>query len=210
MYEKAVNLHKREEVEEAAENIIRQGFKPDVIFFDTLFHSAIGANFSEPEDMVNVVLRARWLIREVGARAGFIAHHTPKDGKSLFGTNALLASVDVLWLSEVDKGQRHKAILSCERMKGARMFEPLQLSFQSMKLAVAPNSWGTKEVEQLVLDMAVKAAAKEKTKEDQDLEEMEFNLETMLGNGATNGDWFRQMQKWTSHGEVQADFAENV
>ena len=194
MFEKAVNLHKEEEVRYAADAIKQQGLKPHVILFDTLFHSSIGADLIKPEHMLPIIERARWLMAEVGARTGFIAHHTPKDGKTLFGTQALLATVDVVWRS--DATDVNKATLSCERIKRARVFTPIELTFQSMNLQMAPNSFGDEWIEQLVLTGDVQPAAKAKSREDQDLKEMVFMLEHYLGNKATFTAWLEQMWKF--------------
>jgi AAA domain len=208
IFKKAVNLHEEGDVVIAAKNIKRQWLKPDIIFFDTLFHSSIGADLNSPEDMLRVVGRARWFMAEVGARAGVIIHHTPKDGKSLFGTNALLASVDVLWRLETATAP-NTAKLTCDRMRGARSFDPIELTFQSISLRMAPNSWGDEWIEQLVLSSTM-PAAKQKTQEDEDLEMMEFNLESLLGNKATNSAWFEQMVKWTSRNGKQEGWSKST
>jgi hypothetical protein len=203
MFEKAVNLHKDEEVGDAADCIKRQGLKPNVIFFDTLFHSSLEADLTKPDQLLPILARARWLMAKVGARTGFLAHHTPKDGQTLFGTQALKATVDVVWRS--DAIDATKAKLSCERIKRARVFDPIELTFRSMNLPMAPNSWGDEWVEQLVLDLNVKPAAKEKTKEDQDLEDMEMNLELLLSNKATRTAWLEQMWKYFKVGKEDKD-----
>jgi hypothetical protein len=202
MFDKAVNLHNQSEVEAARDAIKAQGLKPDIIFFDTLFHSSIGADLMKPEQMLPIIERARWLTQQVGARTGFIAHHTPKHGKTLFGTQALLATVDVVWRS--DKINENTAKLTCERIKRARIFLPITLTFHSMELQMIPNSFGDEWVEQLVLDLNVQPATT-KTKEDQDLENMEFQLETILGNKATFTDWLEQMWKYSNIKENDLD-----
>jgi hypothetical protein len=196
MFDKAINLHNQSEVEAAHNAIKAQNLKPGVIFFDTLFHSSIGADLMKPEQMLPIIERARWLTTQVGARTGFIAHHTPKHGKTLFGTQALLATVDVVWRS--DKINEYTAKLTCERIKRARIFPPITLTFHSMELQMTPNSFGDEWVEQLVLNLNVQHASKAKTKEEQDLEDMEYQLETFLGNKATSAAWFDHMAKWTS------------
>jgi hypothetical protein len=76
-------------------------------------------------------------VGEVGAHAGIIVHHTPKDGKTMFGTQALLASVDWVWRS--DAIDATSATLTCERMKSARAFAKIKLTFHSVQLRMAPN-----------------------------------------------------------------------
>jgi AAA domain len=172
MFRTAVNLHRQEEVEAAAKAIKAQGIKPRIVIFDTLFHSSIGADLKEPDEMLAILDRARWLMAEVGARTGIIVHHTPKDGKTMFGTQALLASVDWVWRS--DAIDTTSATLTCERMKSARAFASIKLTFHSMKLRMAPNSWGDEWVEQLVLDLNVQPApeASKKAEGQEELDEL--------------------------------------
>jgi AAA domain-containing protein len=192
---KPINLYK-DDLRTAVENIQRQGFKPDVIFYDTFFHSTVGADLQKPEVVLPIVDRLRALGKELGARGSKVIHHTPKEGDKLFGSQTLLASIDLSWLLEEKKGSPNTATLTCKRMRGARNFDPIELTFQSIELRMAPNRWGNEWIEQLVLASDVKPAPKAKTKEDEDLEDMEMLLECFLGNKATFTAWLEQMWKY--------------
>ena len=108
---KAINLFKNSPAK-AIENIERQNFKPDVIFYDTFFHSTIGADLKLTEVVLPIIDRMRALGTALGARGGKILHHTPKDGDTLFGTQALLASLDLLWKLEEKKANPNTAMHS--------------------------------------------------------------------------------------------------
>ena len=115
-----VNLHKQEEVECAAENILRQGLKPGLIIWDTLFHNSLGADLRKPEDVLPIFNRERWLMKEVGADTGLTLHHTPKDGIGFFGSVSLEGTVDVILHSEEkDPPQQLSAANVCDGLAGS-------------------------------------------------------------------------------------------
>ena len=194
MFDQAVNLHVEDEVVTAANDIKRQNLEPDLIIWDTLFHTTLGADLTLPKDVLPIFRRARWLMAQTGARSGFMVHHTPKDGKGTFGSVAIPASVDVI-MDSVAKDP-DIATLTNERMRRARVFDPIDIKMVSIKLKTLPDDEGIDEVDQLVVASGA-PAAKQPTKEDEDLDMMEFNLEAILGNRATRTQWLKQMQHYS-------------
>jgi hypothetical protein len=166
---RAVNLHIRDAVVKAILAISKLGVRYDVIFIDTLFHSSIGANISDAKETLPIMQHVRELTAGAGAKSCVLIHHTPKDGKGTFGSVVILASVDVI-MDSVAK-------------------DP------SVKVETEPDDEGITEEEQLVI-VSGAPAAKMKSKEDEDLDIMQFLLACFLGNRATHTQWLEEMQKY--------------
>jgi hypothetical protein len=204
MFDQAVNLHVEDQVVTAADDIKRQNLEPDLIIWDTLFHTTLGADLTLPKDVLPIFRRARWLLAKIEAHSGLMVHHTPKDGKGTFGSVAIPASVDVI-MDSVAKDP-NTATLTCERMRRARVFDPIEIKMVSYTLKTKPDEEGIDEVDQLVVASGA-PAAKQPTKEDEDLEMMEFNLEAILGNRATRTQWLKQMKHYSKgEGWSEASF----
>jgi hypothetical protein len=196
MFNRPVNLHKQLEVELAAENIKRQGLKPGLIIWDTLFHNSLGADLRKPEDVMPIFARERWLMKEVGAHTGLTLHHTPKDGVGFFGSVSLEGTVDVILHSE--QRDPHTAILSCERMRRSRRFDPMEIKLTSIKVETLPDDEGETTIDEMVVTGSTAAPAKA-SKQENDLSSMEFVLETMLGNKATSTVWQEAMEAFSNN-----------
>jgi hypothetical protein len=195
LFDQAVNLYQEREVAIAAEDIKRQNLKPDLIVWDTLFHTTLGADLTLPKDVLPIFRRARWLMAQTGARSGLMVHRTPKDGKGTFGSVAIPASVDVI-MDSVAKDP-DTATLTCERMRRARVFDPIEIKLLRITVKTQPDDEGIDEVDQLVVASGA-PAAKQPTREDEDLDMMELHLEAILGNRATHAQWLKQMQHYAS------------
>ena len=201
LFDQPVNLHYDVEVDTAIENINRQGIKPDLVVWDTLFHTTIGADLTLPKDVLPIFVRARKLLKEIQAHSGFLVHHTPKDGRSTFGSVTIPASVDVIMDAE-ENVPGSTITLSNPRMRRARAFDPIEIRLAPIKVETLPDDEGVKFVANGAPAPA-KATAKEK-----DLSNMEFVLEIVLGNRATNADWMVAMQQFAKgkKGWSQANF----
>jgi len=80
MFDQAVNLHVEDQVVTAADDIKRQNLEPDLIIWDTLFHTTLCADLTLPKDVLPIFRRARGLMAEIEAHSSLMVHHTPKDG----------------------------------------------------------------------------------------------------------------------------------
>jgi hypothetical protein len=74
MFDQAVNLHYDDDVKKAAEDIERQGLKPDLLVWDTLFHTTLGADLTLPKDVLPIFRRARELMKKIEAGSGLVVH----------------------------------------------------------------------------------------------------------------------------------------
>jgi hypothetical protein len=183
MFDQAVNLHVEDQVETAADDIKRQNLEPNLIIWDTLFHTTLGADLTLPKDVLPIFRRARWLMAKIEAHSGLMVHHTPKDGKGTFGSVAIPASVDVI-MDSVAKDP-NTATLTNERMRRARVFDPIEIKLENVTVKTRPDDEGVDEVDQLVVASGA-LAAKQPTKEDEDLDMMERMLVAQL-KGGKNG-----------------------
>lgn len=97
--------------------------------------------------------------------------------------------------------------LSNPRMRRARAFDPIEIRLAPIKVETLPDDEGVKFVDQLVVANGAPAPAKATAKE-KDLSNMEFVLEIVLGNRATNADWMVAMQQFAKgkKGWSQANF----
>jgi hypothetical protein len=198
---KAINLHSENEVTQAitalkADLHKDNDFVPEVVFIDTLFHSAVGAKFDKPEDMTPILQdRLKRLLREVGASTCVLVHHTTKDGKVEYGSVVIRATVDVI--IDMLANDETSTKLFCGRMRGARAFKPIDITLTSVMVETLPDDEGIIEEEQLVVTGSA-PAAKQPTKEDEDLELMGTVLTLFLGNKATYKQWFERVHEYTS------------
>ena len=149
MFDQIVNFHSDAEVATAITDIKRQGLKPDFVIWDTLFHSTVGADLTLPKDVLPIAQRMRDFMKAIGACSGLILHHTPKDGKGVWGSISITATVDVIMDSEA-KGP-DTATLTCERMRRARAFDPLDIKLASIQIETLPDDEGVALVDQLVV-----------------------------------------------------------
>jgi hypothetical protein len=195
MFDQAVNLHSDQDIGIAAEDIKRQRLKPDLLVWDTLFHTTLGADLTLPKDVLPIFRRARELMAKIGASSGLMVHHTPKDGRGTFGSVAIPASVDVIIDSE--KTAPNIARFSCERMRRAPPFDPIDITLATVTVRTKPDEEGIDEVDLLVVASGAPSVDKKTSKKDKDLEMMEFNLEWILGNKATHKQWLEQTQKFS-------------
>jgi AAA domain len=202
MFDQAVNLHSEEAVKIAAEDICGQDLRPDLIVWDTLFHTTLGADLTLPKDVLPVFRRARELMAKTGARSGLMVHHTPKDGKGTFGSVAIPASVDVIINSEANGPDT--ATLTNERMRRAPVFDPIEIKLAPVKVETLPDDEGVCEADQLAVATGAPSGVKSSKKPD-DLESMEFILEGPLGNRATRTQWMTRMQEF-GRGWSEANF----
>jgi hypothetical protein len=100
-----INFFKRDEVDRAIADLKRIDFKPKAVFVDTYFHSSQGADISTSvKDNLEVIGNIRHFAKDVGAEAIIVSDHTPKDGRSLFGSVIKGVTVDVLWESQTTEG----------------------------------------------------------------------------------------------------------
>jgi hypothetical protein len=132
-----------------------------------------------------------------------LVHHTPKDGKGFWGSVILEGSVDVMIHCESNATLPDTTTLTCERMKGARKFAPIDVTLKTQIIKTLPDEDGIDEVEQLVVVSGAPSVKKSKEEEKRIEEEEELGmmllfLENFLGNRATHGQWLAQMQKYAS------------
>jgi hypothetical protein len=202
MFDQAVNLHEDSEVYIAAEDIKRQDLKPDLLIWDTLFHTTLGADLTLPKDVLPIFRRARELMAKTGAHSGLMVHHTPKDGRGTFGSVAIPASVDVI-IDSVASGP-NTATVTNERMRRARVFDPIEITLMPVKVETLPDDEGVNDVDQLVVASSSPATAKPSKQTDQ-LEDMDLVLRTCLHNKATRTQWMTKMQEY-GRGWSEANF----
>lgn len=86
--------------------------------------------------------RARKLMKETKAHSGFLVHHTPKDGRGTFGSVSIPASVDVILDSAKSELNPNTATLTCERMRRAPAFDPMDVEFASIQVEPCPTTRG--------------------------------------------------------------------
>lgn len=123
-----------------------------------------------------------WKVEDGLAEVTFVViAHTDKKGQALFGSITQFADCDVLYqLERVEHA--NQATLTCI---DARDIEaPPAITFEMEKVPIV-----TAKGKELNLVVSKEVSAKEKTKQDQDLEDMEFQLEGILGNQATSAAW---------------------
>jgi len=204
LFDRAVNLYHENEVNGAIEEINRQALKPDLIVWDTLFHSSVGADLMLAKDVLPIMGHARKMMAGTGAHSGLPIHHTPKDGKGTYGSVTIAASVDVILNSEKSLAKPNTTTLSCERMRRARAFDPIDIEFASIQVETLPDDEGVTLVEQIVAAGGEPATTKASKKQD-DLSNMELVLETVLKNHATRTQWMTAMQKF-GRGWAEANF----
>jgi hypothetical protein len=125
IFEEPVNLYVRLEVERAVENILRQGIKPGILAFDTLFHNSASADLKEPDVVLGLFRNMRWMTQEIGAHTPITTHHPPKDGKGLWGSIMIVGDVGVI--HDFEKLAPDSTKLTCERMKLARIPDPMEV-----------------------------------------------------------------------------------
>jgi hypothetical protein len=180
--------------------LFNAGFRPDLVIIDTWFKATAGGDVSGQPDMAVALKNLRsfqsrlteWKVEDGLPEVTFVViAHTDKKGQALFGSITQFADCDVLY--QLDRVEHaNQATLTCI---DARDIEaPPAITFEMEKVPIVTAKG--KEFN-LVVSKEV-AAAKEKTKQDQDLEDMEFQLEGILGNQATSAAWFDQMVKWTN------------
>jgi hypothetical protein len=126
-------------------------FKPDVIIPDTYFHNSMGAKVAtSEEDNLKIISNVRDFAKAAGATAVIFADHTPKDGRSLFGSVVKMASFDVLW-EAVREGKALTARLINTRMRHAPMSRDLIVEFKEVELETQPDEYGQNRFPELVL-----------------------------------------------------------
>jgi hypothetical protein len=199
---RAVNFSKQDEVDRALAEIKRQ-FKPDTITIDTFFHSTVGADLSQPKEVLPIIGRIQKFLADLEAHTSMLVHHTPKDGKGFWGSVIIEGTVHAMIHCEVNAEKADTATLTCERMKGARKFNPIDITLETQAIKTEPDEDGVDEVEELVVVSGAPSTKKSKeeekrNREEEDLEMMLFFLLNYLGNRATNGQWLAQMQKYAS------------
>jgi hypothetical protein len=205
---RAINLHSENEVKQGILDLTADlndngHFVPEVVFIDTLFHSAIGAKFDKPEEMLPIVKdRLGELVKAIGARSCVLVHHTTKDGKDFYGSVVIKATVDVI-INSVAKQDETTATLSCERMRGAGAFKAIDVTLTQVPIETEPDDEGNVEETQLVVTSSAPAAQPANiVHRVSDLEHMTSVLQLLLGNRATHKQWFDKMHDYTTKREM--------
>ena len=161
----AINFFETEEVDWAIEELKRIGFKPTVVFIDTYFHSSQGADISTSvKDNLQVIGNIRRFAEEVGAEAIVVSDHSPKDGRSLFGSVIKGVTIDVLWEAQTTEGSETSGTITNTRMRNAPMSPPLALEFEQVDHETLPDEDGQSIFPQLVLADARVSQAKPEAK----------------------------------------------
>jgi hypothetical protein len=209
LLDRAVNFAKQDEVDRACEDIKRQ-FKPDAITIDTFFHSTVGADLSQPKEVLPIITRIKKFLADLEAHTSMLVHHTPKDGKGFWGSVIIEGTVDVMIHCEVNEKIADTATLTCERTKGDRKFAPIDITLKAQVIKTLPDEDAVDEVEQLVVVSGAPSPEK-KTAADENLEMIEFFLQTFLGNKATHAQIVKQMQKYAtgSDGKLKRGWSED-
>jgi hypothetical protein len=190
-----INLYKPGEVKEAIAELKAHSFECEVLVVDTLFHSSIGAKLTQPEEILPLLEQLKVLMEAVGAKACLLVHHTTKDGEEFFGSVSFLATVEAMIRSEFKDSTT--ARVSCVRMREDAFFGAFEIKFTKQKVKTKPNKRGVDEFEFLVVGSPA-PAEKRPTKQQRNLETMEFVLDFYLNGEATFTDWFEKVHEFTA------------
>lgn len=173
------------------------GFRPDLVIIDTWFKATAGGDVGGQLDMSVALKNLRdfqaklteWKVKDGLPEVTFVViAHTDKRGQALFGSITQFADCDVLYqLERVE--HTNQATLTCIDARDIEAPPAITFEMEKVQITTAKGS-------EFNLVVSKEVAAKEKTKEDQDLEDMEYQLESILGNQATFTDWLEQMWKY--------------
>jgi hypothetical protein len=199
VFEEPVNLAIKLDVEGAVENILRQGLKPGILGFDTLFHNSVGANLKEADVMLNLLGNMRWMGSQIPSVHTLITtHHPPKTGEGAYGSISLVADVGVIY--DCEKLAPDRARLTCERMKHDRAPEAFEIRTETVEVDTrCEESDGEHKVGDVVTveEMVVAAEGAAGAKINKLRDTMEMALSFYLQNSATNKVWFRKVVELT-------------
>jgi hypothetical protein len=146
-----INFFLNEDVAAAKAWLKERNFKPDVIIADTYFHTSMGAKVAtSEEDNLKIITNVRDFAKVAGATAVIYSDHTPKDGRSLFGSVVKMASFDALW-EATREGRALTARLVNTRMRHAPMSRDLIVEFKEVELETEPDEHGQNKFPELVL-----------------------------------------------------------
>jgi hypothetical protein len=194
LLEKAVNLTKPLEVDEAIKDITGLSIHAEVLAVDTLFHSSVGADLKLPEELLPLLEQLTRLMEAVGAKTCVLVHHTTKDRDEFYGSISGIATVAAI--IRFDKQNETTATVTCARMREGAPFDPFEIILTKQSVKTLPDKRGRTEFEVLVT-IASAPAEKKPPKEERDLQQMERFL-ISLGGKATYSRWFETARDLTA------------
>jgi hypothetical protein len=205
LLEKAVNLTKPLEVDEAIKDITELSIRAEVLTVDTLFHSSVGADLKLPEELLPLLEQLRRLMEAVGAKTCVLVHHTTKDRDEFYGSISGIATVAAI--IRFDRENDTTATVTCVRVREGAPFDPFEIVLTKQTVKTLPDKRGRAEFEVLVTTASAHTE-KKPLKEVRDLSQMEFILERLLKNKATRTAWMKAMQNQTSSKDGKGGWSE--
>jgi hypothetical protein len=187
LLEKAVNLYKPPEVDEAIEDITELGIHAEVLVVDTLFHSSVGADLKLPEQLLPLLEQLRRLMEAVGAKTCVLVHHTTKDRDEFYGSISGIATVAAI--IRFDRENETAATVTCVRMREGAPFDPFEIILTKQTVKTLPDKRGRAQFEVLVTTASAPAAEKINKKLASDLEKMEVAILARNWKKATYSTW---------------------
>jgi hypothetical protein len=124
-------------VDSLIEQCRQQDLRPALVVFDSLSSCMGGGNGDESDDSQVALNNCERICKQLGA-AVLLIHHPGWSDTHLRGSSAWRAGVSMLGKLERPKGKDMIATLTCEKLRGARHFEPITRTLYPVKGVVPP------------------------------------------------------------------------